>query len=43
MVFPVTVGGGKRLFPESRERKVFNLTDSRSFDTGVAVYTYEPA
>ncbi len=43
MVFPVIVGGGKRPFPESRHRKAFKLTDSRSFESGVAVHTYEPA
>ncbi len=43
MVFPVIVGGGKRPFPESRQRKAFKLTGSRSFDSGVAVQTYEPA
>jgi dihydrofolate reductase len=43
MVFPVIVGGGKRPFPESRQKKSFRLTDTRTFDSGVAVNTYEPA
>jgi dihydrofolate reductase len=43
MVFPVMIGGGKRPFPESRQRKPFKLTDTKKFDSGVAVYTYEPA
>ncbi len=43
MIFPVIVGGGKRPFPESRHRKAFKLTDSRSFESGVAVHIYEPA
>lgn len=43
MVFPVMIGGGKRLFPESRQKKSFKLTDTRAFDSGVAVHTYEPA
>ena len=43
MVFPVIIGGGVRPFPESQQRKAFKLTDSRSFDSGVAAHTYEPA
>lgn len=43
MVFPVMIGGGKRLFPESQQRKPFELVDSKVFSSGVAVYTYEPA
>ncbi|MGH8791273.1 MAG: dihydrofolate reductase family protein [Stackebrandtia sp.] len=42
MVFPVMVGGGKRPFPESRQKKPFKPTGTRTFDSGVAVYTYEP-
>jgi dihydrofolate reductase len=43
MIFPVIVGGGKRPFPDLRQKKSFKLTDTRSFDSGVAVHTYEPA
>jgi dihydrofolate reductase len=43
MVFPVMVGGGLRAFPESREKKLFELTDVTRFPTGVAVHTYRPA
>jgi dihydrofolate reductase len=43
MVFPVTVGGGKRLFPESGQKKTFELADSQTFGSGVAVNTYVPA
>jgi dihydrofolate reductase len=42
MVFPVMIGGGKRPFPESRQKKPFKLTDSQTFGPGVAVHTYEP-
>jgi dihydrofolate reductase len=42
MVFPVMIGGGKRPFPESRQKKPFRLTDSQTFGSGVAVHTYEP-
>jgi dihydrofolate reductase len=43
MVFPVLVGGGKRLFPDSRQKKPLALTGTRVFESGVAVHTYEPA
>jgi dihydrofolate reductase len=42
MVFPVAIGSGIRVFPESREKIVMRLTDSRSFGSGVQVLTYEP-
>ena len=41
MVFPVMIGGGLRPFPESRQKKPFRLANSETFDSGVAVYTYE--
>ena len=40
MVFPVLIGGGKRFFPESRHRTPFQLVDSTTFPSGVAVHTY---
>ena len=43
MVFPVMIGGGKRPFPESRQRKTFKPTGTHTFDSGVAVHTYERA
>lgn len=43
MVFPVLVGGGKRVFPDSRRKKPLQLTDSHTFESGVAVHTYRPA
>jgi dihydrofolate reductase len=43
MVFPVMIGGGKRPFPESQQKKRFKLTDTQTFGSGVAVHTYEPA
>jgi dihydrofolate reductase len=43
MVFPVMIGGGLRAFPESRQKKLFELTDVTRFPTGVAVHTYRPA
>jgi len=43
MVFPVMIGGGKRPFPKSRQKKPFKLTYTRTFGSGVAVHAYEPA
>jgi hypothetical protein len=43
MVFPVAVGGGRRLFPESGRKHEFKLTDTTAFDSGVCVLTYERA
>jgi dihydrofolate reductase len=44
MVFPVTLGSGKRVFPsDSPAKSVFKLADSRAFETGVVVLTYERA
>ncbi|MGZ8764556.1 MAG: dihydrofolate reductase family protein [Acidimicrobiia bacterium] len=43
MVFPVLVGGGKRWYPESLQKKTFELADTRTFPSGVAVHTYRPA
>ena len=42
MVHPVVLGGGKRLFREASARKVLRLVDTKRFDTGVLVLTYEP-
>jgi dihydrofolate reductase len=43
MVFPVMIGGGIRPFPDSTQKRGFKLTDSVAFDSGVCVYSYEPA
>jgi dihydrofolate reductase len=43
MVFPVVLGSGKRLFPESPDRTKLELVDTKTFDTGVQVHTYRPA
>ena len=41
--FPVTVGGGKRLFAEGTKPQGFKLIDSKVAKTGVIIGTYEPA
>jgi dihydrofolate reductase len=43
MVFPVVLGSGKRLFPESPDKRTLELTDTKTFDTGVQLNTYRPA
>ena len=43
MVFPVILGSGARVFPESPDKTVLSLVDSLKFDSGVQVNTYEPA
>ena len=41
MLFPLTVGGGKRLFAEGAE-KMLELTDTQTLSSGVVVLTYRP-
>jgi len=43
MVFPVVLGSGMRLFPESPDKTVLELTDTKTFDSGVQVNTYRRA
>ena len=43
MVFPVVLGSGARVFPESEEKTVLKLADTQVFPTGVVVHTYHPA
>lgn len=43
MIFPVVLGSGKRLFPESEHKLPLKLTDAQQFATGVIVNTYELA
>ena len=43
MLFPVVLGSGQRLFPDDADDKVLlRLVASKEFDSGVAVYSYEP-
>jgi len=42
MVFPVVLGSGKRLFPDGNEKKMLRLVESRTFDSGVVLLTYQP-
>jgi dihydrofolate reductase len=40
MIFPVVLGSGKRLFPETPEKTRLELADTRTFGTGVVVQAY---
>ena len=42
MIFPVVLGSGRRLFPETREKTTLTLADTRRFDSGVVLQTYRP-
>ncbi len=41
MIFPVVLGSGARLFPESRDKTPLKLVDTQAFDSGVVVHTYQ--
>jgi dihydrofolate reductase len=43
MVHPVVLGGGKRLFGATSDKKGLRLTDSRTVGDGVAILVYERA
>jgi dihydrofolate reductase len=42
MFFPVILGSGARVFPESPDMRAFTLVDTQTFPTGVQANTYEP-
>jgi len=42
MVYPVSIGGGLRLFDDNRELKKFRLKHSRAIDNGVLILEYQP-
>ena len=42
MIFPVVLGSGRRLFPETQTKTTLRQVDSRSFSSGVVVHTYHP-
>jgi dihydrofolate reductase len=43
MIEPITLGGGKTLFPTDGEARTFRLVEARTSPTGVQVCRYEPA
>ncbi|HEX4344763.1 MAG TPA: dihydrofolate reductase family protein [Solirubrobacteraceae bacterium] len=40
MVFPVVLGGGLRVFPETADKTTLKLVDTQVFPTGVVVHIY---
>ena len=43
MIEPVTLGGGKRMFPEDGAQRTLELVAAVTTGTGVQVCTYRPA
>ena len=43
MIFPVVLGSGRKLFPETPDKTVLSLVDTQTFPSGVVVNTYRPA
>ena len=43
MVYPVVLGGGKRLFGETSDKKPLRLVDSKVVGDGVSILIYRPA
>ena len=42
MVFPVSIGGGVRVFPDTRTMQTWSRIDTETFPSGVRVDTYRP-
>jgi dihydrofolate reductase len=42
MVFPVILGSGRRVFPDTPDKMVLELVDTRTYDSGVVVHAYQP-
>ena len=40
MIFPVVLGSGARVFPETPDKTALELVDTRAFDSGVVVQSY---
>ena len=43
MVYPVVLGGGKRLFRDGSDKTVLKLIDTKSFASGIVVLSYQQA
>jgi dihydrofolate reductase len=43
LVFPVIIGDGLRPFPEETPKRPMELTEHRTFDTGVQLHIFRPA
>ena len=42
MIFPVVLGSGARVFPETPDKTQLELVETQAFDSGVVVHTYRP-
>jgi len=42
MVYPLSIGGGLRLFDDNRELKKFGLKHARAIDNGILILEYQP-
>ena len=42
MIFPVILGSGKRIFPETEDKITLEPVDTRTYG-GIVVHTYKPA
>ncbi len=42
MLYPLTIGGGLKLFDDNLELKKFGLKNSRALDNGVLILEYQP-
>ncbi len=43
MIFPIVLGSGGRLYPETPDKTVLELVDTKTFGNGVVVHAYRPA
>jgi dihydrofolate reductase len=43
MIYPIVLGSGKRLFEEGMDTTTLKLADTKTFDSGVVVLTYQKA
>lgn len=43
MVFPIVLGGGKRLFGETSDKRTLRLVHSQAVGDGIVILTYAPA
>ena len=43
MVFPIILGSGMRLFEDSEDATTLTLIDTRSYENGIVLLTYQPA
>ena len=43
LIHPVILGGGKRLFKDGSNRTDLKLVETKAFDSGVVLLTYQPA